>query len=182
MILIGIKTSNNVYSIVLMLSFLLDWNKVATANALVFKNSDGNLIIICVYYPAKTFNTLNLVGVPLEKDFVNALKGLYGMLMKQIANLTVLVWKMHLAYLMEVLTHVNVCMIMNGMKKHSVVKAKGLMLCWLLSLVLVWYVNICFYLAVGGLANVVYVVIKKKLSLLSQMSQVAPEPTSLVMW
>jgi hypothetical protein len=80
------------------------------------------------------------------------------------------------------LTNVNVCMIMNGMKKHSVVKAKGLMLCWLLSLVLVWYVNICFYLAVGGLANVVYVVIKKKLSLLSQMSQVAPEPTSLVMW
>jgi hypothetical protein len=60
------------------------------------------------------------------------------------------------------------------MKKQSVVKAKGLMLCWLLSLVLVWYVNSYFYLAVGGLANVVYVVVKKKLSMLSQMSQIAP--------
>jgi len=75
---------------------------------------------------------------------------------------------------MEVLTNVNVCMIVNGMKKQSVVKAKGLMLCWLLSLVLVWYVNSYFYLAVGGLANVVYVVVKKKLSMLSQMSQIAP--------
>ncbi len=42
--------------------------------------------------------------------------------------------------------------------------------------------NNVIILAVGGLANVVYVVVKKKLSLLTQLAQVAPEPSSLVAW
>lgn len=41
--------------------------------------------------------------------------------------------------------------------------------------------NYVIILAVGALANVIYVVVKKKLAMLSQLSSVAPEPTSMVM-
>lgn len=43
------------------------------------------------------------------------------------------------------------------------------------------YVHIFYNTAVGALANVAYIVVKKKLAMLAQMSQVAPEPSSLVM-
>jgi hypothetical protein len=38
----------------------------------------------------------------------------------------------------------------------------------------VLYVNIFYNLAVGALGNLVYIVVKKKLAALAQMSQVAP--------
>lgn len=42
---------------------------------------------------------------------------------------------------------------------------------------------ICNYvinLALGGLGNVMFLIIKKKLSMVSQMSQVNPEPSSML--
>ena len=140
----------------------------------VLKSSDGKIIINSVFYHVKIFSLHRKDGVNLGIVLVSVWRILCGI--RIICNVSIIVhlYLMLLNCRMELWIDVIVILVISGMMFLWFVDRKVLMFCWQLLWELALYVNIFYNLAVGALGNLVYVVVKKKLAAIAQMSQVVP--------